>query len=196
VAQSGQGVDIYVVFDGDPDTEFARYIRSKPIKEFVGIDHRDNEKSLLSCLELAARLDFEHVYFLEDDYLHTDDAMAVLLEGLRAHPDHIISLYDHPDRYTRGDDLTKDRESVYVGTRGHWRTGESSTCTMAMGRDLFLKVKPDLERFGVRDRDLFRHLLQKNIRLISPLPGRSTHVHRQFLSPLMDWQANNDRFLP
>ena len=33
----------------------------------------------------------------------------------------------------------------------------------------------------------YKTLYQNNIRLYSPVPGVSTHVHKDFLSPGIDW---------
>jgi hypothetical protein len=48
-------------------------------------------------------------------------------------------------------------------------------------------VMPYAEYFMLNDRDLFRTLYQNNIRLYTPIPGVSTHVHKDFLSPGIDW---------
>jgi glycosyltransferase involved in cell wall biosynthesis len=191
IDHSRQAIDIYVVFDGDQNSDFEKYIKSKPIKDFKSVNHKSDTLSLLSCYELAGELDFKSVYFLEDDYLHTPDAMEVLFDGLNAFPNNLITLYDHPDRYARGDDLTKDRESVLISELSHWRTAESTTNTTAMTRDMFLSIRKTLMDFGNRDRDKFRALLHKNIRLINPVPGRATHVHNDFFSPFVDWASNN-----
>ncbi len=181
-------MDIYVIFDGDPNCDLATYFKSKNIKEFINIDYRNNGLSLLSCYELATKLDFDGVYFLEDDYLHTPDGVAVLSDGLKRFPHNMLTLYDHPDRYTRDDDLTRGRESVFLSDLAHWRTAESTTCTVAMTKELFTKIRRDMMMFTNSDRPMFRHLLNKGVRLLTPIVGRSTHVNKHFMSPLVNWE--------
>ena len=44
------------------------------------------------------------------------------------------------------------------------------------------------EAFFTNDRNLYRELyLKKQIRLVSAVPGQSSHVNKYFLSPLTDW---------
>ena len=180
-------MDIYVIFDGDPNCELATYIKSQHITGFIKINYRNNGLSLLSCYELAHKLDFDGVYFLEDDYLHTIDGISVLSDGIRSFPKNILTLYDHPDRYTRDDDVTRGKEEIYLSKLAHWRTAESTTCTVAMTKDMFESIRRDMMMFTNADRPMYRYLIDKNIRLLTPIIGRSTHVNKYFMSPLMDW---------
>lgn len=188
----GQGLDIHVLFDGDAGSEFAAFLRSKPIAGFTGVDVRSNGLSLLACYELAAKLEYDYVYFLEDDYLHQADAISLLREGLKAFPQSLLTLYDHPDRYTRDDDETRGRESIFMTARRHWRTAESTTCSVAMERSLFLKIRRDMAMFSNFDRAMYRHLLrERGLRLLTPMPGPATHISKRFMGPLVDWETED-----
>ena len=61
--------------------------------------HFGNSKSFIHAVEKA--LDFKEniVYFVEDDYYHRQDAPQLITEGLKVGD--YITLYDHPDKYTK-----------------------------------------------------------------------------------------------
>jgi hypothetical protein len=196
-AAQGQDLKIQVLFDGDPDCDFAGYLRSQPVAGFTGIDYRNNGLSLLACYELAASLEDDAVYFLEDDYLHEPGAIRLLKEGLAAVPGGLFTLYDHPDRYTRNDDVVEGRQEVLLTATSHWRSAESTTCTVAMAYPVFRRIRRDMMMFTNHDRAMFRFLsTERGLSLYSPLPGVATHLSQDFFGPLVDWEAANLRAKP
>jgi hypothetical protein len=197
-AAQGQDLKVHVLFDGDADSAFARYLRSQGPAGFTGIDYRNNGLSLLACYELAEKLDDDAVYFLEDDYLHQPGCIGLLQEGLAAVPGGLFTLYDHPDRYTRTDDLSVGpKKEVLLTAASHWRSSESTTCTVAMAYPLFRRIRRDMMMFTNHDRAMFRFLsAERGLTLYSPLPGAATHISQDFLSPLVDWEAANARANP
>ena len=194
---AGIPIQLHVVFDGDSDSEFAQFIQLDSLQGFHNVRYHSNEHSLLSCFELAEQLYGDYIYFIEDDYLHYLNAVEVLYEGLQEFSDHILTLYDHPDRYTRSDDFDRDRESIYISGSTHWRTGESTTCTLALGRDLFLSNLDLFKGFKLRDRSLFRFLRRsRGVKLLSSLPGLATHLHQDMLSPFGNWKQWHEMAAP
>jgi hypothetical protein len=180
--------DIHVVFDGDENCDFANYIKSFKIGKFVSIDYRNNGLSLLCCYELANTMTFDGIYFIEDDYIHTKEAIQMLKNGVDAFQDFMITLYDHPDRYTRDDDVTRGRESIYMNQDCHWRTAESTTCTVAMSNKTFNNIIKDMMVFSNQDRQMFRHFVNRGVRLLTPITGQATHVNKFFMSPFKNWE--------
>jgi len=152
--------------------------------DIMKINKNSNHDSLITCLnEGKALKNCDNIYFVEDDYLHRAGALAWLMDGLDL--SYLVSLYDHPDRYTRTDDLDYLRTEVLVGKVSHWRTAESTTCTWAARKDMFDdKIYDTAIRHALNDRAMFRDLFCQAIRLITPIPGVSTHCHEPFLSPL------------
>lgn len=149
-----------------------------------------NEKSLETCLSYASGLPTtDYIYFIEDDYFHRSNSLEALIEGLSINP--LVSLYDHPDRYTRTDDIDFCKTQLFLGQRNYWRTAESTTCSWATTQDKYLEcVYEQASKFKLNDRELFRALIKENnIRLIAPMKGLSTHCHHPFLSPFLDWAA-------
>ena len=159
------------------------------------INVNDNAKSLELSLNLGAGLpETDIIYFLEDDYLHTDDAVSVLVEGFevssKVNSSNIITGYDHPDRYTRSDDVDRGQTHLFLGKLRHWRTGESTTCTWATTQKSFLedKICENALKFGLNDRELFRYLRTQGTILFTPIHCASTHCHEPFLSPFINWE--------
>jgi len=192
----GEGDKLVIIFDGDPNTEYAKILKENAT-EFVNVNYQNGPLVLMASLEYAKNnyLDQEHIYFIEDDYLHHYDAMKILREGMRKYGrKHPITLYDHLDRYTRDDDITKDKESILISDSTHWRTSESTTCTICLHRDMLNKTYDDFRSFQFQDRELFRYLISEyNIRVLTSLPGRATHVNKYFFAPFTDWKEINDQ---
>lgn len=153
------------------------------------INRNSNEDSLLSSLDFAAGIpDTDYIYFVEDDYLHRAGSLNTLLSGFKYNS--LVTLYDHPDRYIRTDDVDYGRTQLFLDQSNscYWRTGESTTCTWAITQDLYLSHVYKLAmKHKLNDRELFRELYRERIRLISPMNGFSTHCHEPFLSPNINW---------
>jgi hypothetical protein len=132
------------------------------------------------------------IYFLEDDYLHRPDWCEVLLEGFTL-PTHYISLYDHLDKYHDSgyDNLTS---KIMVSNSVHWRT-TPSTCNTYAARVQTLKEDYSIHKHysdaspnGISmDHSKFVHLGNIGKRLITPMPGYSTHCD-QHQSPTIEWK--------
>ncbi len=158
--------------------------------EDVHVTALGNSKSFVYALNLAVRQpDNRIVYLVEDDYLHLPDAENIIAEGLEKAD--YVSLYDHPDKYMSpgpnplvqdGGEVTK----VILTRSTHWKYTNSTTMTFAarahtLKRDYDL-LKQHCETDIPLDFSMFTLLLQRGRKLITPIPGRSTHCDR-FPSP-------------
>ena len=150
---------------------------------------RSNYNSLQFQLDYSEKISEGNIYFAEDDYLYTLDALDHIYTGVERFG--LITGYDHPDRYTNNDDICLGNESIYFHEAKHWRTCESTTCSWAVSRNLISHIIPIAKRFGLEDRLLFRHLYQNNIRLYSPIPGIATTVYEPVISFGIDWKNIN-----
>jgi hypothetical protein len=153
------------------------------------------------ALENLAPADF--VYFVEDDYLHRPGAGRVLREGLEIAD--YVTLYDHPDKYLapeRGGNpaVREGGESTRVlhTASSHWKLTNSTTMTFATRVSTLRADKRVWWWFsrGVHpwDYHAFRHLTRRKLagrrrRLVSPIPGYSTHAEIAWLAPLIDWTS-------
>jgi hypothetical protein len=142
-----------------------------------------NAGSAFHAIELAVNnLDYDEiVYFSEDDYLHQARAVKLIEEGLKMSD--YVTLYDHPDKYTKAYD--GGEFSKVLRTRsGHWRY-TISTC-MTFG----VKVKTLFEDIDIwkkwtnnnhpYDHEIFTELRAKNRSLILPIPGAACHLDMTF----------------
>jgi hypothetical protein len=131
------------------------------------------------------------IYFLEDDYLHREGWVDLLLEGFSLPGVDYITLYDHRDKYS---EMYQSLESKLFHTQScHWRTTPSTTNTYAMRhgtlvRDLEIHRQFSLGRKVSADHEKFCELRARGSVLISPMPGWSTHAEPEFASPCVDWE--------
>lgn len=184
---------IYCIQDGEDD-QLTYFIKSKnKIERFININYKSNAASLDFCLNYADSLKEGDFYFIEDDFLHRKNSDKILQEGLNKF--NLISLYDHLDRYTVDDDVTKNCESISLTESSYWRTAESTTCTWACTRNMWDLIKQDAKKFNLQDRGFFRHLISKNIKLWTPIKAYSTHCMNHLLSPLINWKKINDEYI-
>jgi hypothetical protein len=137
------------------------------------------------------------LYFVEDDYLHRTGWVDVLLEGMMLAD--YATLFDHRDKYFFPMYRTLKSE-VFHTKSCHWRSVPSTTQTFAvrwktLREDLSLHRKFSLGRQISQDHQKFVQLCKRGRRLISPLPGYSTHVEVEFASPCFDWEQIQESFI-
>jgi hypothetical protein len=145
----------------------------------------NKQQSHRDYLDVLDSLEWDNVYYCEDDHLHRPGWLPVMEEGLARYG--MISLYDHMDRYTRHDGYNRVPFVLEVGERAHWRTCDSTVCTFAIRRDVYAEVKKDLLCFLDRDCEFFRAVRAKGRILWGCVPGWSTHCTDGLLSPCVDW---------
>ncbi len=132
------------------------------------------------------------VYFLEDDYLHREGWLDILQEGFTLPHVDYATLYDHRDKYASP--LHENLEAKLFHTAScHWRTTPSTTNTYAMRFKTLLKHLAihrefSLDRKISADQEKFCKLKAIGARLVSSLPGWSTHAEPDYASPCIDWE--------
>ena len=188
-------VDITVIFDGNETHELAQYILQFKIKDIIYLTEVGNKASLIYCYNLMSEQESQYIAIFEDDYLWLPNSYHVLLDGLEKFGSSgTISLYNHPDRVTRTDDITFGHEYVLCGKFCYWRTAESNTATFAISTDLFKKYHQEFLDCNIHDRLLFINLLKKyDLRHFTPISERygCSHVNRYFPSLYIDWEGFN-----
>ena len=172
---------IFIIIDGEKGY-LSDYIESKGY-DVRYIDVKSNQRSLSYCYDLAHSLeDNNNLYFIEDDYWHTEDALTIINEGVEQVG--LVTGYDHPDRYTNNDDITYGNEHIVLSKNRHWRAAESTTCTWACSMKIFSQIYNIANEELLEDRRFFRKLyLEKNIRLFTPIPAVSSHMMENYDSP-------------
>ena len=136
------------------------------------------------------------IYLVEDDYIHKPNSKKILLEGLKI--SNYCTLYDHPDKYIHpqkgGNPYVIDggeRSIVYLTDSAHWKITNSTTMTFATSLGI---LKEDLQIYNKYchtgypyDFQMFLELGQRGRKLISSIPGYSTHCENGVLTPLYNW---------
>lgn len=141
--------------------------------------------------------DNEIVYFVENDYLHKQGSVEVLMEGFNLGAP-FVSLYDHPDKYKEpalgGNPYCEggaEDTRVYLTDSCHWKITNSTTMTFATTVAALKRTEPILRKWTVgthpHDFQMFLELREQNELLITPLPGYATHGEVAWLTPLTDW---------
>ncbi len=180
--------------------------------ELLSFSNIGNSATFWQAYKLAISYDENDlIYFVEDDYVHTRDAILKLTEcdeeiGRASY----ITLYDHPVRYLRnfsgGVDIPHYDSQIYKSSKHEWRPQES-TCMTFAARVKVLRKDFDLFKQNVvgmdkpKDRELFRHLqglsgYERNSNkhlLIGPLPSLATHCHMPWLAPRVKWSEVIER---
>jgi hypothetical protein len=176
------------VHDGPPGPLLER-IPSKYNIDKISV--HDNAGSLIRTFDVAQEIGGD-TYFIEDDYLHLPDAITKMAQALPQLG--IITGYDHPDRYTRTDDIIYHKQVIFDPiSNHHWRTTESSCCTYAVLEDTRKTIDPIARKHLLQDRLFFRELHRMNIKLWNPIPALATQVD-PFMSPGIDWEQVNSKF--
>lgn len=188
----GISVNIIPVHDGPIGRMYDAFEEYDIPVEKINVN--SNAKSLETCLDVASGLPVtDIIYFLEDDYLHTENAVISLLDGFNVAEElnrsNIISLYHHPDRTSRTDDIDRGQTFILKGRTGYWRTAESTTCTWAVKQDTYLNdnIYQKALKYGLNDREFFRAMRPEGTILFNPILSASTHCHEPFMGDFIDW---------
>jgi hypothetical protein len=133
------------------------------------------------------------IYFLEDDYLHREGWVDVLLEGFTIPLVSYVTLFDHRDKYFLPP-YAELQSKLFITKTCHWRTTPSTTNTYAMRFKTLQEHLPIHQQFSegrriTADHDKFLQLAQHSAQLISPIPGWSSHIDAGNTSPCIDWES-------
>jgi hypothetical protein len=170
------------------------FLNSKDVNK-VSMKGGNDAQSFLNVLNYVAEQKYDDndiIYFLEDDYLHKQDWISILLEGFEYIGADYYTLYDHPDKYYLP--MYSDLQSKIIATPSiHWRTTPSTTNTYActfetLKKHFQIHVKScDLIEKWTKDHDKFTEIWSIGSNLVSCVPGYSTHVEENMLSPTINW---------
>jgi hypothetical protein len=191
-------VDFLILFDGDSSNH---WIKKYPVPT-VEIKAGSGDASFEALLQVIISIPFQEndiIYILEDDYVHREGWPKILREGFgEQRPKHIsfdyLSLYDHLDKYEFANDafLIKSysdlKAQLTLSESVHWRTVPSTTNTFAMTMKTF---KDDFRfhmLFKNNDHDKFLFLGLRGRKLATCIPGYSTHCHKDYMTPFVDWE--------
>jgi hypothetical protein len=173
-----------------------KYI-SRDYINYVSVGHGAGTFNLALDMALKGK-DDEIIYFVENDYLHKQNSLNILIEGFTLDAS-FVSLYDHPDKYKGpnqgGNPYCEggaEDTRVYLTDSCHWKITNSTTMTFASKVSTLRRVEPTLRKHTntshPNDFPMFLELREQNELLITPLPGYATHGETAWLSPLTKWE--------
>ena len=137
-----------------------------------------NMANFYSSLMIAKKDDADIIYFVEDDYLHSEESITEMIfayEKLSTifSKDLILLPADYPYLYSK-DDATK----IYLGEKYHWRLVSESLVTFMTSRKIIEENYSGLEKMGVEWIDPWEkplHEIYNSYPCLSPIPSLAVH---------------------
>ena len=189
-------VDYTAFHDSGNGSIEEHFLQNKNVNKVSMLGGNDAQ-SFLNILNYVVEQKYDDndiIYFLEDDYLHKAGWVDIMLEGFEYIGADYYTLYDHPDKYFL--QMYESLQSKIIATPSiHWRTTPSTTNTYAckfetLKKHLDIHIQYcDLVEKWTKDHDKFTHLWKIGSNLISCMPGYSTHVEGNMLSPTINWET-------
>tara|TARA_Y100000590_G_scaffold2831_1_gene3745 strand:+ start:4974 stop:5990 length:1017 start_codon:yes stop_codon:yes gene_type:complete len=154
-----------------------------------------NMSNLYTSLNLLKENPADLVYFVEDDYIHTRDAISEMLftyEKFRTilNQDLFLVPADYPYLYSK-DISTK----ILLGNKKHWRLIDESLVTFMSSKETIINNFDKLLSMAQKWEDPWEsplHEIYKKTPCFSPIPSLAIHcanINSVFgLSPNVDWK--------
>ena len=148
----------------------------------------------------AISSNFDLIYFVEDDYIHEDDAFCEMIYSYQKissqiKDEIILCPSDYPYLYVNTE-YTKN----LIGYKRHWRQVNQSLCTYLISKKTLEKYWSYYEDMYLNNYDPYEkplHDLYKKINCFSPMPSLSIHLTNlnsiYGLSPLKNWRKLWDK---
>lgn len=150
--------------------------------------------------EYALNSDFDLLYFVEDDYVHEDEALIEMIYtyqkfASQMNEEVILCPVDYPYLY-----IDTQNTKNFIGFKKHWRKINQSLCTYLISRQTLKKYWSYYEDMFLNNYDPYEkplHELYKEINCFSPMPSLGLHLTNinsiYGLSPLKNWKKIWDK---
>ena len=154
-----------------------------------------NMRNILKSIQIAEHENSDLFYFLEDDYIHTNDAITEMLfsyEKISSQLNRELFLCpaDYPYLYS-----TIDNTKLFFGNMRHWRTVNESLITFLTSKKMIMKYLNDLKLMGTKRHhpmELNLHKIYEKEYCLSPIPSLAMHATNinsiYGLPPNFDWK--------
>ena len=138
-----------------------------------------NMRNLFKSIQIAETEETDLFYFLEDDYIHTKEAITEMLftyEKISSQLNQELFLCpaDYPYLYSSIDD-----SKIFFGNMRHWRSVNETLITFLTSKKMIIKYLTELKLMStVRHHPMeFRlHEIYKKEYCISPIPSLAMHA--------------------
>mgnify|MGYP001383142339 FL=1 len=162
-----------------------------------------NMANFYTSLMIANKENADIIYFVEDDYLHSEDAITEMIFAYEKFctifsKDLVLLPADYPYLYAK-DEVTK----IYLGEKYHWRLVSESLVTFMTSKKIIKENFNSLEKMGIEWIDPWEkplHDIYNSNPCLSPVPSLAVHcanINSVFgISPFVDlkelWEKNKD----
>tara|TARA_Y100000590_G_C15601276_1_gene970153 strand:- start:29 stop:1063 length:1035 start_codon:yes stop_codon:yes gene_type:complete len=176
--------------------EFLSSIKEVNAKnEKVSENQISNMSNIHKSLLVAKNQCVDLIYFVEDDYLHTQDAISEMVFAYeriasQLNRELILCPSDYPYLYTK-----IDYTNIFLGTNKHWRKVEETLCTFLTSKIILQKYWSEFISMCQFEHYPFEkplHNIYKSEYCLSPIPSLAIHltnINSIFgLSPNTDWK--------
>ena len=166
--------------------------------EKVTFNQISNMSNIHQSLLLAKECD-DLIYFVEDDYIHSIDAikeMILTYEKLSSmlKQELILCPADYPYLYSK-----IENSKIFLGNKNHWRSIKETLCTFLMSKEMVIKYWDELTSTCKFEHYPFEkpfHKIYDKEYCLSPIPSLAIHctnINSVFgLSPNIDWKKTWD----
>ena len=160
-----------------------------------------NMANFYTSLKIANEESADIIYFVEDDYLHSEDAITEMIFAYEKFStifskDLVLLPSDYPYLYTK-DEATK----IYLGEKYHWRLVSESLVTFMTSKSVIDENYNNLIKMGIEWTDPWEkplHNIYNSNPCLSPVPSLAVHcanINSVFgTSPFIDlkelWEKN------
>jgi hypothetical protein len=163
--------------------------------EKVGKNMFATMSSIYKSFLLAKESCNDLIYFVEDDYIHQNEAISEMLftyERISSQSKNelIICPSDYPFLYNK-----LEKTQVYLGNKKHWRTTEETLLTFMISKKLIEKYWKSFENMCRFENSPFEkplHKMYEHELCLSPIPSLAMHctnINSVFgLPPNFDWE--------
>ena len=167
-------------------------------KEQVIFNQMSNMSNIHQSLLLAKKSE-DLVYFVEDDYIHSTQALKEMIltyEKLSSmlKSELILCPTDYPYLYSE-----IENTNIFLGDKHHWRSIKETLCTFLMSKEMVVKYWDELTSMCKFEHYPFEkplHNIYEKEYCLSPIPSLAIHltnINSVFgLSPNIDWKKNWD----
>ena len=157
-------------------------IDPKNFKDKIKPDYSEakfsNMANFYTSLMLAKKDPADVIYFVEDDYLHSEDAITEMIFAYEKFctifsKDVVLLPADYPYLYAK-DDVTK----IYLGEKYHWRLVSESLVTFMTSKKVIEENYLNLEKMGIEWIDPWEkplHDIYNSYPCLSPMPSLAVH---------------------
>jgi hypothetical protein len=154
-----------------------------------------NMRNLFKSIQIAETEETDLFYFLEDDYIHTKEAITEMLftyEKISSQLNREIFLCpaDYPYLYSSIDD-----SKIFFGNMRHWRSVNETLITFLTSKKMIIKHLTKLKLMSTvrhHPMELKLHEIYKKEYCISPIPSlamHTTNINSTYgLPPSFDWK--------